>query len=90
MALDASEHGQINKYYRVLYFTHTAHDVGGSDTANRCLQPGMDYESCINYLRSDYVVLMHDPNTFRSRGLGWRIHGSVEDTKLSTNKQRSL
>jgi len=26
----------------------------------------------------------------RSRGLGWRIHGSVEDTKLSTNKQPSL
>jgi hypothetical protein len=26
----------------------------------------------------------------RSRGLGWRIHGRVEDTKLSTNKQHSL
>jgi hypothetical protein len=25
-----------------------------------------------------------------SRGLGWRIHGGVEDTKLSTNKQHSL
>jgi hypothetical protein len=25
-----------------------------------------------------------------SRSLGWRIHGSVEDTKLSTNKQHSL
>jgi hypothetical protein len=25
-----------------------------------------------------------------SRGLGWRIHGSVEDTKLSTNKQHTL
>ena len=25
-----------------------------------------------------------------SRGLGWRKHGSVEDTKLSTNKQHSL
>jgi hypothetical protein len=25
-----------------------------------------------------------------SRGLGWRIHESVEDTKLSTNKQLSL
>jgi len=25
-----------------------------------------------------------------SRGLGWRIHESVEDTKLSTNKQHSL
>jgi hypothetical protein len=26
----------------------------------------------------------------RNRGLGWRIHDSVEDTKLSTNKQHSL
>jgi len=26
----------------------------------------------------------------RNRGLGWRIHESVEDTKLSTNKQHSL
>jgi len=26
----------------------------------------------------------------RNRGPGWRIHGSVEDTKLSTNKQHSL
>ena len=26
----------------------------------------------------------------RSRGPGWRMHGSVEDTKLSTNKQLSL
>ena len=26
----------------------------------------------------------------KSRGLGWRIHGSVEDTNLSTNKQHSL
>ena len=29
------------------------------------------------------------PST-RSRGLGWRIHESVEDTKLSTNKQHTL
>ena len=26
----------------------------------------------------------------RSRSLGWRIHESVEDTKLSTNKQNTL
>ena len=26
----------------------------------------------------------------RSRGPGWRIHGRVEDTKLSTNKQHTL
>ena len=25
-----------------------------------------------------------------SRGLGWRMHESVEDTKLSTNKQHTL
>jgi len=24
------------------------------------------------------------------QGLGWRIHESVEDTKLSTNKQHTL
>ncbi len=29
-------------------------------------------------------------STCESRGLGRRIHGSVEDTKLSTNKQHSL
>ena len=29
------------------------------------------------------------PST-RRRGPGWRIHGSVEDTKLSTNKKHSL
>jgi hypothetical protein len=29
------------------------------------------------------------PST-RRRGPGWRIHGSVEDTKSSTNKQHSL
>ena len=29
------------------------------------------------------------PST-RRRGPGWRIHGSVEDTKLSTNKQHTL
>ena len=28
------------------------------------------------------------PST-RRRGPGWRIHGSVEDTKLSTNKQHT-
>ena len=26
----------------------------------------------------------------QGRGLGWRIHESVEDTKLSTNKQHTL
>ena len=28
--------------------------------------------------------------TLGRRGLGWRIHESVEDTKLSTNKHHSL
>jgi len=62
MTLDSREHGQINRYYRVLYFTRTAHDVGASDTANKCLQPGMDYHSCLDYLRSDYIVLFDSPN----------------------------
>jgi hypothetical protein len=35
--------------------------------------------------------LAHTPERItQSRGLGRRIHGSVEDTKLSTNKQHSL
>ena len=29
-------------------------------------------------------------NTSEGRSLGWRMHGSVEDTKLSTNKHHSL
>ena len=29
-------------------------------------------------------------HSYQSHGLGLRIHGSVEDTKLSTNKQHSL
>jgi hypothetical protein len=41
MALDTGVHGQINSYYRVLYLTRTEHNVGASDTANMCLQPGM-------------------------------------------------
>jgi hypothetical protein len=32
-----------------------------------------------------YISVIHT----HSRGLGWRIHGSVEDTKLSTNKQHT-
>ena len=63
MTLDTRVQGQINSYYRVLYFTRTGHDVGASDTANRCLQPGMDYATCLAYLRSDYIVLFDDVNT---------------------------
>ena len=33
---------------------------------------------------------MHYPALTLARGLGRRTHGSVEDTKLSTNKQHSL
>ena len=65
LSLDSSAQGQINKYYRVLYFTHTAHDVGASDTANKCLEPGMNYSNCLDYLRSDYVTLMDDPKQSR-------------------------
>jgi len=66
LSLDSSAQGQINKYYRVLYFTHTAHDVGSSDTANRCLEPGMNYSTCLDYLRSDYVTLMDEPSGINS------------------------
>jgi hypothetical protein len=57
MTLYTRAHGQMNSYYRVLYFARAGHDVGASDTANQCLQPGMDYALCLQYLRSDYVVL---------------------------------
>ncbi len=36
------------------------------------------------------MMLFRVCKTLRYRGLGLRIHGSVEDTKLSTNKQHSL
>lgn len=62
MSLAAEMAGQINKYYRILYFTRTGHDVGSSDTGNQCLQPDTSYESCLAYLRSDYVVLFDNPN----------------------------
>ena len=62
MSLDLDAHGQINKYYRILYLTHSLHDIGASDTANNCLLPGTDYSACLEYLRSDYVVLMDNPN----------------------------
>jgi hypothetical protein len=42
-------------------------------------------------LTQDVQVRRHvTPTSTRSRGLGRRIHGSVEDTKLSTNKQHTL
>ena len=34
--------------------------------------------------------LLKNTCTSALRGLGWRIHESVEDTKLSTNKQHTL
>jgi hypothetical protein len=37
---------------------------------------------------SDQLVVDVETDVM-SRGLGWRIHESVEDTKLSTNKQHS-
>jgi hypothetical protein len=44
------------------------------------------------YLMNACVHTYTKPQTSstRSRGPGWRIHGSVEDTKLSTNKQHTL
>jgi len=47
--------------------------------------------SCIRQPRPRLTVSAHPPGLEHQRcGLGWRIHGSVEDTKLSTNKQHSL
>ncbi len=39
---------------------------------------------------SRHVCCCPQTSSTLSRGLGRRIHGSVEDTKLSTNKQHSL
>jgi len=43
MSLSSDDHGQLNQYYRILYLTHSSHDIGASDTANNCLLPGTDY-----------------------------------------------
>jgi hypothetical protein len=61
MAVDHLVPGQINRYDRVLYFTSSEHDVGNTDTNNHCLQQGVTYQQCLDYLRSDYVVLEEDP-----------------------------
>jgi hypothetical protein len=37
-----------------------------------------------------FGLIFVSARTNMSRGLGWRIHESVEDTKLSTNKQHTL
>ncbi len=54
------------------------------DTQNETSQQEYLYPLC--YIPRSRVKY----TTNASRGLGWRIHGSVEDTKLSTNKQHSL
>lgn len=60
MAVDSSVPGQINRYHRVLYLTHSGHDVGSSDTANPCLQENMSYVECLESLRENYIVLDDD------------------------------
>jgi hypothetical protein len=37
-----------------------------------------------------HTYIKPQTSSTRSRGPGWRIHGSVEDTQLSTNKEHSL
>ena len=50
----------------------------------RCSKAKKPVNACVHtYTKSQ------TPNT-RRRGPGWRIHGSVEDTKLSSNKQHTL
>jgi len=61
MAVDSSVPGQINRYDRVLYFTSSEQEVRASDTDNQCLQPGTDFQDCLLLLKSDYVVLVDDP-----------------------------
>jgi hypothetical protein len=73
MALDYSVPGQINRYYRVLYFTNADHNVLAGDGGNTCLQPGIGFENCLSHLRSDYVVLAEDPNDQNYTDPGDRI-----------------
>lgn len=79
MALDASVRGQINRYYRVLYFTQAGHDVGSSDSANSCLQVGTDYATCLQRLRTDYLVL-EDPALGSDNTAHDRLDTSAWDT----------
>ena len=37
-----------------------------------------------------HIYTKPQTSSTQRRGPGWRIHGSVENTKLSTNKQHSL
>lgn len=52
-----TQHGQINRYYRVMYFTRSHHTIGASDSANKCLEPGTTYVACLRHLRAEYIVL---------------------------------
>ncbi len=47
-------------------------------------------KSVLYQMSSLVFFIKFDKEHNLSRGLGWRIHGGVEDTKLSTNKQHSL
>jgi hypothetical protein len=50
------------------------------------------FRECVLFIGTQFSILytsMYSPAEAATR-LGWRIHGSVEDTKLSTNKQHSL
>jgi hypothetical protein len=53
-----------------------------------CMSSVRSTQSAIDGAALDASVMAR--NVCKSRGLGWQIHESVEDTKLSTNKQHTL
>jgi hypothetical protein len=77
-----------------LFFTSFATESGDTVTINRCISA-----SCSSTRKPFSLWNCMIPTVFQSdshwknpssRCLGWRIHESVEDTKLSTNKQHTL
>ena len=82
---------------RILTALVAASLVGSAQTYYSCNSDAQcKYQGCSNCLCGGFRYhydgrdYYGDDKYFCCRCLGWRIHGSVEDTKLSTNKQHSL
>jgi hypothetical protein len=91
--LKASESQPINLlFYCDILSTKTAMGlIIALDTCQRASksQKRPTIEAKETYVSPDVGFIFASAQQSESRGLGWRIHGSVEDTKLSTNKQHS-
>jgi len=61
-----------------------------SEDASQLLMMWSHYASPAPEILFLPAALHNTVQNIMSRGLGWRIHESVEDTKLSTNKQHTL